>query len=58
MRKTIVSLFLIVVVISLTACSKKDESKEENKTNIPLPVNVKGRAEEELNLKTNYTYKL
>ena len=58
MRKTIISLFLIVAVISLTACSKKDESKEENKTNIPLPVNVNGRAEEELNLKTNYTYKL
>ena len=58
MKKTIVSLFLIMAIICLTACSKKEESKEENKTNIPLPVNVVGRAEEELKLKTNYTYEL
>ena len=51
-------IILLLLVICLFGCGKKEEVNEEMKTDIPLPVNVMGRVEEELKLKTNYSYKL
>ena len=58
MKKNIKLLFLPLTLLCLTGCNNNIKTNEELKTNINPPINTMGRAEEELKLKTNYTYEL
>ena len=70
MRKTFCFIIICMILILFAGCcdnnccnnqvedNKTEAIIEENKTNIPLPKNVAGRYEEDMSLKTNYTYKL